>query len=109
MKRDGWERFSIQANTRPDHLPARTTPDDFLLPFGPGTVRMFLQCGLAALGIAVFFVLGPLVLLVAFTPVESLGGWWPWVTGVAWIASWTALFVGTVRENGAIREWLDDQ
>jgi hypothetical protein len=109
MKRDGWERFSIRANTRPDRLPVRTTPGDFLLPSGPETVGMFLQCGVAAFAIALFFVLVPLVLVVAYSPLESLGSWWPWVTGVAWIASWIGLVVGAVRENRATQEWLDDQ
>ena len=55
MKRDFWERASVRANTRPDRLPVRTTTDDFLLQPGPGSVRMFLECGLASCGIAVFF------------------------------------------------------
>jgi hypothetical protein len=79
------------------------------LPSGPGTVGMFLQCGVAAFAIALFFVLVPLVLVVAYSPLESLGSWWPWVTGVAWIASWIGLVVGAVRENRATQEWLDDQ
>ena len=108
MKHDAWDRFSIEANTRPDRLPARVGPSDFLLPSGPRTMSMFRQCGIAAFGIA-FFVLGPLVLFVAFTPVESLGRWpWP-ITGVAWIAGWAGLFVGAVRESRAVQEWLDDQ
>jgi hypothetical protein len=109
MKRDGWERLSIQANTRPIRFPARTTPNDFLLPSGPGTVGMFLQSGVAAFAIALFFVLLPMTLVVAYTPLESLGTWWPWATGVAWLAAWAGLVVGAVRENRAIEAWLDDQ
>jgi hypothetical protein len=109
MKRDGWERYSIQANTRPIRLPARTTSGDFLLPSGPGTVGMFLQCGIAAFALALFFVLLPLVLVVAYTPLESLGSWWPWPTGAAWIAAWTGLVVGAARENKSNQEWLDEQ
>jgi hypothetical protein len=70
---------------------------------------MFLQCGVAALAIALIFVLGPLLLVVAYTPVESLGSWWPWPTVVAWIAAWIGLVAGAVRENRAIQEWLDEQ
>jgi|SRR6266536_3115353 len=109
MKRDGWDRLSIQANTRPIRVPVRTTSADFLLPSGPGTVGMVLQCGVAALAIAVFFVLLPLVLVVAYTPLESLGSWWPRATGVAWIAAWVGLVVGAVRENRSIAAWLADQ
>ena len=109
MKRDGWDRYSIQANTRPIRMPASTTPADFLTPSGPGTVSMFLQCGVAAFAIALFFVLTPLLLVVVYSPLESLGSWWPWATGVAWIASWAGLFVGAVREKKAIDESLSDQ
>jgi len=109
MKPDGWERFSINANTRPDRLPDRTAPGDFLLVSGPGTLGTFLQCGVAAFAISLFFVLGPLLLVVVITPLESLGGWWPWCGGVAWIAGWIALFVGALRENKANQEWLDEQ
>jgi hypothetical protein len=109
MKRDGWERYSITANSRPTRVPARTTPGDFLLPSGPGTISMFLQCGVAAFAIALFFVLIPLVLVVVYSPLESLGTWWPWVTGIVWIASWIGLVVGAVRENKANQEWLDEQ
>jgi hypothetical protein len=109
MKRDGWERLSIRANTRPIRVPVRTTPDDFLLPSGPGTAGMVLQCGVAAFAIALFFVLLPLTLAVAYTPLGSLGTWWPWATGVAWIAAWAGLVVGAIRENRAIAAWLDDQ
>jgi hypothetical protein len=109
MKRDGWERLSIRANTRPIRVPVRTTPADFLLPSGPGTVRMVLECGVAAFAIAVFFVLLPLVLVVAYTPLESLDSWWPWVTGMAWIAAWVGLVMGALRENRAIEAWLEDQ
>jgi len=109
MKRDGWERLSIQANTRPIRFPPRTTSADFLLPSGPGTVSMVFQCGVAGFAIALFFVLLPLTLFVAYTPVDSLGTWWPWATGIAWIASWAGLVLGAVRENRAIEEWLADQ
>jgi hypothetical protein len=109
MKRDGWERFSIRANTRPDRLPARTTPDDFLLPSGHATVGMFIQCGVAAFGIALLLVLAPIALFVAYTPIESLGGWPYLVAVLAWAAIWAGLFVGAVRESRGIEEWLADQ
>ena len=108
MKRDGWDRYSIQENTRPIQLPVSTTPADFLTPSGPRTVSMFLQCGVAAFAIALFFVLLPLLLVVVYSPLESLGSWWPWVTGMAWIISWVGLFVGAAREKRAIDEWLSD-
>jgi len=109
MKRDGWNRYSIQENTRPIRLPARTTAGDFLLPSGPGTISMFLQCGVASFAVALFFVLIPLVLVIAYSPLESLGTWWPGVTGVAWLAGWIGLVVGAVRESKANQEWLDEQ
>src|SRR5207237_5089949 len=108
MKRDFWERASVRANTRPDRLPVRTTTDDFLLQPGPGSVRMFLECGLASCGIAVFFVLLPLVIFVAITPVESLGSW-PWLAaGVAFAGSWAGLFGAAVREAENDRRWAED-
>jgi hypothetical protein len=70
---------------------------------------MFLQCGIAAFALAVIFFLGPLVLVVAYTPLESLGSWWPWATCIAWIAIWAGLFAAARRENTAIEEWLRDQ
>lgn len=70
---------------------------------------MFLQCGVAAFAIALFFVLIPLVLVVVYSPLESLGSWWPWVTGAAWLVSWIGLVVGAVRENRENQEWLDEQ
>jgi hypothetical protein len=107
-KRDGWERLSIRANTRPDRLPVRTTPSDFVLPAGPGSIRMFASCALAGLGIALFFVLAPLVLFVAYTPVESLGQW-PWyAAGVAFVCAWTLLFRAALREQDAVRRWAED-
>jgi hypothetical protein len=108
MKRDGWERLSIRANTRPDRLPARTTPDDLLLPSGPGSVRMFVSCAAAAFGIAVFFVLAPLALFVAFTPIESLGRW-PWIAaGTAFAAAWCWLYGAARRERTEVRRWAED-
>ena len=109
MKRDGWERYSIRANTRPIRVPVGTTAADFLLPSGPGTVGTVLQSGVAGFAIAIFFVLLPLTLAVAYSPLDSLGSWWPWATGVAWIAAWAGLVVGAVRENRAIAVWPEDQ
>jgi hypothetical protein len=108
MKRDGWERLSIRSNTRPDRLPVRTTPDDFILPRGPGSFRMFVSCAAAAVGIALFLVMGPLVLFVAFTPVESLGKW-PWYAGgVAFVATWAGLYLAALRERVAVRRWAEE-
>ena len=108
VKRDGWERLSIRANTRPDRLPVRTTPDDFLLPSGPGSIRMFISCAAAAFGIAVFFILAPLMLFVAYTPVESLGKW-PWyAAGVGFVAAWGLIFWAALREEDAVRRWVED-
>ena len=108
VKRDGWERASIKYNSRPDRLPPRTTPDDFLLDSGPGTLGTFLQCGAAAFAIAFYLGL-TLGLVVAITPVDNLGSWWAWITVVTWFASWAWLFVAAVRENKANERWLDEQ
>jgi hypothetical protein len=109
VKRDGWERASIRANTRPDRLPDRIGPGDLLYPSGHGKVTMFLLCGVGGFILSVILVLGPLALFVMFTPVESLGHW-PWVAmSAAWIGLWLGLFVASVREDDEIKRWVADQ
>src|ERR671930_2391311 len=107
MKRDGWNRASITMNSRPIRLPPRTTPNDFLIS-GPANVRMFFECGLASVAIVLFFVLGPLLLLVVSTPIETMGQW-PWLAaGIAFFASWASLFAAAVTEARRLRHWTDD-
>ena len=108
MKRDGWERLSIRANTRPDRLPQRIFPNDLLYPETNRFV-MFLLCGVGAFCLSLIFVLGPLALVVMYTPVESGKGWLWIAEGVGFLVFWAALFVAAVREDDELRRWLADQ
>jgi hypothetical protein len=107
MKQDGWDRESIKRNTRPIKLPPNTAPDDFLVS-GPGSVRMFFECGLASVTIVLFFVLAPLLFLVVYTPIESLGQW-PWIAaGIAFGATWASMFAAAVTEDRRLRRSAED-
>ena len=109
MKRDGWERFSIRANTRPDRLPDRIGPGDLLFPSGHGKVATFFLCAVGGFILSVIFVLLPLAVFVMYTPVESLGHW-PWVAMfVAWMGLWFGLFVAAIREDEEIERWVADR
>ena len=109
MKRDGWERASILFWTRPNRLPVYTTPTDFLVPSGRLTFGMLWRCGVIAFCGSIFYVLLPLALLLMWIPVDGRGDW-VWVAGaVAFPVGWLGLLWAAVREDVAIREWLEDQ
>ena len=109
MRKDGWERASIRFWTRPDRPPVFTTPSDFLSPSGSRTLGMFWRCGVIAFGGTLFYVLLPLVLILMWSALPSLGNW-PWlVSGVAFAGGWLGTFWAAVREDAAVREWLEDQ
>jgi hypothetical protein len=108
LKRDGWERFSIRANTKPDRLSDRIGPGDLLYPTGRGKVATFLLCAVGGLILSVILVLLPLAVFVMYTPVESLGQW-PWIaTAIVWMGLWLGLFVAATREDEEIKRWLAD-
>jgi hypothetical protein len=69
---------------------------------------MFASCAAAPFGVAIFLVLAPLALFVAYTPVESLGHW-PWVAaGVVFAAVWAFLYITALRERVAMQRWAED-
>jgi hypothetical protein len=105
----GWERASIRFHTRPDRVPAFTTPTDFLVPTGRITFGLISRCGVIAFCCTLFYVLLPLAMFGAWTHLPSLGEWL-WVVGAAgFVACWLGTVWAAVREEASIRDWLADQ
>ena len=70
---------------------------------------MILLCGVGGLGLAVMLVLGPLVVVAAYTPLEIPRGWLWVAAGIASVAFWLGLCVAAIREDAELRRWVAGQ
>ena len=95
--------------TRPNRLPDPLGPSDLLLRTVPATVWTLILCGIGALCLSLTLVLGPIAIVVAYTPVTVPSGWVLFAGAVGWAGLWLALFVAATREDAEIQRWLADQ
>lgn len=100
----GWERASLEVNTRPIRVERDITSADLLVPRGGNLITLVLACVGCGLGLAFLFVFWPLM-LVAFLDV-GIGRWIiPSVLASGFLFA-ALLYIGEIRVRRDVADEL---
>jgi hypothetical protein len=99
----GWDRLSLEVNTRPVRVERDIRREDLLTPTSEGTAQLLGACLLCGVMLSVLYVFFPL-LLVTFAGFD-LGGWLVGSVLVGAIASSVGLYVWELRSR---RDFLNE-
>ena len=103
--RDPWERASLDMKVRPDKPKRNVSRSDLLIPRGHGVPKMLALTFVGGVGMAVLYVLAPLMAILIATSAHVPALWlWIGIGGVA-ITLWLTLLLLAVRESGADRRY----
>jgi hypothetical protein len=100
----GWDRLSLEVNTRPVHVERDISRDDLLAPAQEGTALLLAACLACGLMASVLFVFFPL-LLITLAGID-LGAWLMGSVLVGALLSGAVLFVWEIRSRRDFAEEL---
>lgn len=99
----GWDRLSLEVNTRPVRVERDIRREDLLTPSGQGTAFLVGACLLCGLMLSVLYVFFPL-LLITFAGFD-IGGWLLGAVLMGAVASSIGLYVWEIRSrHGFVNE-----
>jgi hypothetical protein len=101
----GWERLSIQVNTRPNRMERDITRRDLLIPVGRDRLALLGACLVCGICLSVFWVYIPAFLITPF--VGQLDGWLWAAMSLFAVASTCVLYtLGRTQEEKAA-DWAE--
>jgi hypothetical protein len=102
----GWERLSIQMNTRPNRMERDITRRDLAVPTNSDRLALLGACLVCGICLSIFWVYLPALLLTPF--VGQLDGWLWGTMIVAALGSAVVLYRVGRTEEQRLAEWAEE-